>query len=143
MLASSAISEPSSYKEAVRSPHRVQWEQAMREELDRQAIGCKWAYKIKRIADGSVDRYELQQRQSVVNTGSSRLCSVSQGQQAEGRHALSALVPIVSCQLIADITQSFLIRRDVSAAYRYHTQLHGELERAVGLQNSARVLVSR
>ena len=67
-----SITEPLSYKEAARSPHRVQWELAMQEELDsiranstyelvplpadRHAIGSKWVFKIKRHADGSIDR---------------------------------------------------------------------------------------
>ena len=69
-----SIDESGTYREAVRSPHRAKWERAMQEELDsikdndtfslvplpagRHAIGCKWMYKIKRHADGSVERYK-------------------------------------------------------------------------------------
>ena len=55
-----SVDEPRSYAEAMSSPHRAQWEQAMQEELDsiranntytlvalpagRRAIGCKFLY---------------------------------------------------------------------------------------------------
>lgn len=63
--------EPSSYQEASQS---ACWQQAMQAELEALArnhiwfvvqllpgkmpIGCRWAYKIKRKADGSIERYK-------------------------------------------------------------------------------------
>ena len=65
------LSEPVSYREAIREP---QWRNAMAEELTalhqthtwdlvplppgKHAIGCRWVYKIKTKSDGSVERYK-------------------------------------------------------------------------------------
>jgi transposase InsO family protein len=66
--------EPNSYEDAMRRDDRQLWHAAMVSEVDsiqrngtwelielpegRQAIGCKWVFKIKRKADGSIDRYK-------------------------------------------------------------------------------------
>lgn len=66
--------EPTSYSEAMKRPDRLQWIQAMETEmksmelaevwdliplkLDMQPIGCRWVFKIKRKADGTIDRYK-------------------------------------------------------------------------------------
>jgi hypothetical protein len=67
--------EPTSFAEAMSSADRDKWELAAKDEMDsiqqagtwtltplpasRQAIGCRWVFKIKRKADGSVDRYKM------------------------------------------------------------------------------------
>lgn len=64
--------EPSTVKDALASPH---WKQAMEEEYDallknetwklvsapvgRNIVGYKWVFKIKRHANGSVQRYKV------------------------------------------------------------------------------------
>lgn len=69
-----AVKEPKSYNEAVSGPFKDQWIKAMQKEMvslednqtwelselshDRQAIGCKWIYKIKHAADGSIRRFK-------------------------------------------------------------------------------------
>jgi transposase InsO family protein len=66
--------EPSTFTEAMERDDRQQWEQAAKDEMasirdagtwtlaplppGRQAIGCKWIFKIKHRADGSIDRYK-------------------------------------------------------------------------------------
>jgi hypothetical protein len=80
-----SISEPRTYQEAIRSPHRAQWEQAMQDELDsikanstfklvplptgRQAIGSKGVHKINRLADGSIDRYKARYKARLAAKG--------------------------------------------------------------------------
>ena len=71
---SAHTTEPTTYKEAVESPESEKWKKAMQSEYDslmknytcklvklpenRDTIGCKWIFKIKRNADGSIDRYK-------------------------------------------------------------------------------------
>ena len=66
--------EPRTYWQAMSSPDRAQWEQAMQEELDaisqlgtyqltelppgRNAIDTKWVYRIKRDTDGHITHYK-------------------------------------------------------------------------------------
>ena len=67
-------SEPTSFKEATASHESSRWIQAMETEMrsldendvwelvelraGRKAVGSKWVYKIKTLADGSVERYK-------------------------------------------------------------------------------------
>ena len=67
-------SEPQTFQQAVNSPDAVHWRKAIREELKslrergvfraaklsngHRAIGAKWVFKIKRNADGTIDRYK-------------------------------------------------------------------------------------
>jgi Reverse transcriptase (RNA-dependent DNA polymerase) len=72
------IHEPTTFQQAVHSPQREEWLNAMKEELrsmvkkkvfqsesavecaaeGRRPIGCKWVYKLKRDASGRVERYK-------------------------------------------------------------------------------------
>uniref|UniRef100_A0A2N9HTH1 Integrase catalytic domain-containing protein n=1 Tax=Fagus sylvatica TaxID=28930 RepID=A0A2N9HTH1_FAGSY len=68
------VDEPASFSEALHSPDRDEWMTAMQEEMSsmdknnvwelvdlppgRKTIGNKWVLKVKRKADGSIDRYK-------------------------------------------------------------------------------------
>jgi hypothetical protein len=70
-FALTTLHEPHTYREATTNPL---WQQAMANELNalhkthtwdmttlppgKSAVGCKWVYKIKTRADGSVERYK-------------------------------------------------------------------------------------
>ena len=66
--------EPKTFEEALKSNARAEWKQAMNNEIvshkknetwtlqellkGRTAIECRWVYKIKYNADGSIERYK-------------------------------------------------------------------------------------
>ena len=66
--------EPETFAEAVGGAEAEKWRGAVQDEYDslmenktwslvelpkgRKAIGCKWVFRIKRNADGSIDRYK-------------------------------------------------------------------------------------
>ncbi|KAG2953580.1 hypothetical protein PC118_g24944 [Phytophthora cactorum] len=68
------LSEPSTFQEAVNGPDQVHWRKAIYAELKsmrlrgvfraaklpngQRAIGTKWVFKIKRKADGSIEKYK-------------------------------------------------------------------------------------
>ncbi|KAG2781707.1 hypothetical protein PC111_g24517 [Phytophthora cactorum] len=68
------LSEPSTFQEAVNGPDQVHWRKAIRAELKsmrlrgvfraaklpngQRVIGTKWVFKIKRKADGSIEKYK-------------------------------------------------------------------------------------
>ncbi|KAL0293771.1 UNVERIFIED_CONTAM: Retrovirus-related Pol polyprotein from transposon TNT 1-94 [Sesamum calycinum] len=74
MWASVDIDEPATYEKAVTSPNANEWITAMKEEMSsmgknnvwelvdlptgRKTIGNKWVLKVKRKADGSIDKFK-------------------------------------------------------------------------------------
>uniref|UniRef100_H3GIE4 Reverse transcriptase Ty1/copia-type domain-containing protein n=1 Tax=Phytophthora ramorum TaxID=164328 RepID=H3GIE4_PHYRM len=72
--AAADLSEPTTFQEAVNGPDQVHWRKAIRAELKsmrlrgvfraaklpsgQRAIGTKWVFKIKRKADGSIEKYK-------------------------------------------------------------------------------------
>jgi hypothetical protein len=66
--------DPTSYEEAMRSPHSSKWREAMEDgmmfmsanqvwklkEIHKgdKTVGCKWVYKIKHDCKGNIDRFK-------------------------------------------------------------------------------------
>jgi hypothetical protein len=66
--------DPTSYEEAMRSPHSSKWREAMEDEMrsmsanqvwkleeilkGAKTVGCRWVYKIKHDSKGNIDRFK-------------------------------------------------------------------------------------
>ena len=127
--------EPASVAEALSSPAKDKWLVAMQEEMSsmdknkvwelvdippgRKAIGSKWVFKVKRKADGSIDKYKAR----LVAKGYTQREGVDHGD------TFSPVVRIASIRLILAIVAHLdleLFQLDVKTAF-----LNGELDEEV------------
>lgn len=133
--------DPKSYGEAIASPQRDKWKEAMNEELTSlhkmktwtlvpresgmKVIKSKWVYRIKRDAAGNIDKYKAR----LVAVGSS---------QVEGLDYFETFSPVVKLTslrtlLALGLQQGLVMRQlDVKTAY-----LHGTLEETVYMEPPA------
>jgi hypothetical protein len=128
----SAQSEPTFYHEAVKFSH---WRDAMSAEIsaleanhtwvvcdlppNKHPIGCKWIYKIKHKADGSIERYKAQ----LVAKGYTRC----KGLDYHNTFSPVAKMTTVRCFLALVAAKNWVIHQlDVNNAF-----LHGDLHEEV------------
>ena len=124
--------EPTSYQQAVQVP---EWRDAMRKEIDalqsnhtwslvplpphKRPIGCKWVYKIKLKADGSVERYKAR----LVAKG------YSQVEGVDYRETFAPVAKLTTVRVLlglASLKGWYLHQLDVNNAF-----LHGDLTEEV------------
>jgi hypothetical protein len=130
--------EPTTLKEALSRADGPLYEQATRDEFDsiqaagtwvlellpagRTAIGCKWVFKIKRKADGSVDRYKAR----LVAKGFSQKEGVDYSETFAPVAKFSAIRALLSLTAHYDLE---LHQMDVTTAF-----LHGDLDHVIYMQ---------
>uniref|UniRef100_A0AAV1TDK8 Integrase catalytic domain-containing protein n=1 Tax=Peronospora matthiolae TaxID=2874970 RepID=A0AAV1TDK8_9STRA len=122
------FSEPSTFEEAVSGPDQVHWRKAIDAELDsmklrgvfraaklpneQSAIGTKWVFKIKRKADGSIEKYKAR----LVAKGFRQKYGI------DYTETFSPVVKYVTLRMIIAITKHFgwpLDQLDVVTAFLY------------------------
>lgn len=120
--------EPQTYQEAIIDENAKEWNDAMKAEIDslnkhetwtlttlppdRQAIGCKWVYKIKRRPDGRIERFKA------------RLCAKGYSQK-EGIDYTETFSPVIRYDSIrillalATIYEMEILQFDIKTAFLY------------------------
>jgi hypothetical protein len=126
------VDESASFNEVLNSPNRDEWMNALQEEMSsmqnnnvwelvdlpprRKTIGNKWVLKVKRKADGSIDRFKVH----LVAKG------YTQQEDIDYENSFSLVVRFASIHLILSIVakQDFeLFKMDVKTTF-----LYGELD---------------
>lgn len=137
-MAAEEPTDPRSYDQAMSSPQRTQWVEAMKQELaslhdmktwvlvprkpDMKVVRSKWVYRIKRDAAGNIDKYKAR----LVAVG----CS-----QVEGVDYFETFSPVVKLTslrilLALGLNERMVMRQlDVKTAY-----LHGKLDETVYME---------
>ena len=129
------VEEPTSFQEAIDSPNSKEWMDAMRDEMDsmmrnrvwelvdlppgRKSIGNKWVFKIKRRADGLIDKFKAR----LVAKGFTQIEGV------DYEETFSPVVRIAYIRLLLALVAYLdleLIQMDVKTAF-----LNGSLEEEI------------
>ena len=132
---STDLSEPTTFKDAIGGPDQVHWRKAICAELNsmklrgvfratklpagQHTIGTKWVFKIKRKADGSIEKYKAR----LVAKG------FKQKQGIDYTETFSPVVKYVTLRMVIAITKYFgwsLDQLDVVTAF-----LYGEMKEKV------------
>ena len=137
-IATDGIEEPASYREAVASPNKSKWEEAMEAEMsslqrnnvwelvelpeDRKVVGSKWVFKVKFDGNGRVERYKAR----LVAQG------FSQQRGADYDETFAPVVRMESLRTVVGLAVRNGLRLhqlDVTTAF-----LNGKLEEVVYMQ---------
>lgn len=129
------IETPTTYREAVNSKEKVDWEKAMNSEIkslqenqtwelstlpkENKAIPCKWVYRVKTNADGSIEKFKAR----LVIKGFSQRKGIDYNQTFSPVARMGTIRSFLS---IAASEQLHLTQFDVSTAF-----LYGELEESI------------
>jgi transposase InsO family protein len=127
--------EPDTFAEAMDRDDADEWLTAAKEEIatlarngtwelvelpaDREPIGCRWVFRIKKLADGRVDRYKAR----VVAQGFSQVFGVDYQDTFAPVAKLTSMRAVLAMAAIEDLE---VHQMDVAAAY-----LNGDLEEEI------------
>ena len=132
------VVEPNTYKQAMNSPDSDLWAKACDEEINslygnntwelvplppgRKAVGCKWVFKVKKHADGSIERY----RARVVAKGFSQCPGVDYFEVFAPTFRMASLRTVIALSALKDY---HLHSIDISCAFP-----NGDLEEEIYMQ---------
>lgn len=137
--ASQVNNEPLTYKEALNSTNRVEWENAMLEEMDslyknntwilvdkpvnQKLVGCKWIYRLKH---GANENEPIRYKDRLVAKG------FTQTEGIDYEEIFSPVVRHTSIRILLSLTVAYdfeLEQLDVKTAF-----LHGDLDETIYMQ---------